>query len=163
MSKFLDIAQEYLRSDDWPFDRDDDKGIIRTGISGDGHNFRVFIDARDENDQLIVYVYGPTGVPEEKRQLAAEYVCRANYGLRIGNFELDMRDGEVRAVQAGNQSIALTCLGGEIGALDNACPHQGGPLGEGSIEEGLLRCRPVVAGDSGGSFVVVRRTWQVLR
>ncbi len=54
----------------------------------------------------------------------------------------DMRDGEVRAVQAGNQSIALTCLGGEIGALDNACPHQGGPLGEGSIEcnEGTSDC-----------------------
>ena len=26
------------------------------------------------------------------------------------------------------------------GALDNRCPHQGGPLGEGSIENGLLRC-----------------------
>lgn len=25
------------------------------------------------------------------------------------------------------------------GALDNRCPHQGGPLGEGSIEQGLLR------------------------
>jgi len=45
-----------------------------------------------------------------------------------------LQDGEVRAVQAGTQSIALTCHRGEIGALDNACPHQGGPLGEGSIE-----------------------------
>ena len=25
-------------------------------------------------------------------------------------------------------------------ALDNRCPHQGGPLGEGSIENGWLRC-----------------------
>lgn len=24
--------------------------------------------------------------------------------------------------------------------MDNKCPHQGGPLGEGSIENGLLRC-----------------------
>ena len=45
-----------------------------------------------------------------------------------------LHDGEVRAVQAGTQSIALTCHLGEMGALDNACPHQGGPLGEGSIE-----------------------------
>jgi thiamine pyrophosphate-dependent acetolactate synthase large subunit-like protein/nitrite reductase/ring-hydroxylating ferredoxin subunit/CDGSH-type Zn-finger protein len=45
-----------------------------------------------------------------------------------------LREGEVRAVQAGTHSIALTCHRGEIGALDNACPHQGGPLGEGSIE-----------------------------
>jgi thiamine pyrophosphate-dependent acetolactate synthase large subunit-like protein/nitrite reductase/ring-hydroxylating ferredoxin subunit/CDGSH-type Zn-finger protein len=46
----------------------------------------------------------------------------------------DMRDGEVRAVQAGTQTIALTSHQGMIAALDNACPHQGGPLGEGSIE-----------------------------
>ena len=46
----------------------------------------------------------------------------------------DMRDGEVRPVQAGTQTIALTCHQGRIGALNNACPHQGGPLGEGSIE-----------------------------
>lgn len=46
----------------------------------------------------------------------------------------ELRDGEVRTVQAGSQSIALTCHAGQIGALDNACPHQGGPLGEGSIE-----------------------------
>ena len=46
----------------------------------------------------------------------------------------DLRDGEVRAAQAGSRTIALTCFDGQIGALDNACPHQGGPLGEGSIE-----------------------------
>ncbi|MGB5637901.1 MAG: thiamine pyrophosphate-binding protein [Sedimenticolaceae bacterium] len=46
----------------------------------------------------------------------------------------ELRQGEVRAVQAGSRSIALTCHLGQIGALDNACPHQGGPLGEGSIE-----------------------------
>ena len=37
-------------------------------------------------------------------------------------------------------SMALTRCGGRVGALDNHCPHQGGPLGEGSIEGGLLRC-----------------------
>ena len=46
----------------------------------------------------------------------------------------DMDEREVRAVQAGGKSLALTRFGGEYGALDNACPHQGGPLGEGSIE-----------------------------
>jgi len=46
----------------------------------------------------------------------------------------ELREGEVRSVQAGSQSIALTRHAGQIGALDNACPHQGGPLGEGSIE-----------------------------
>ena len=46
----------------------------------------------------------------------------------------ELREGEVRSAQAGTQTIALTCFEGQIGALDSACPHQGGPLGEGSIE-----------------------------
>ena len=36
--------------------------------------------------------------------------------------------------------LALTHVDGAFGALDNHCPHQGGPLGEGTIENGLLRC-----------------------
>ncbi len=45
-----------------------------------------------------------------------------------------LAEGEVRAVQAGPRTIALTRLDGRYGALDSACPHQGGPLGEGTIE-----------------------------
>ncbi len=52
----------------------------------------------------------------------------------------DLPDGRVRTVLAGKHSIALTRVGDQYGALDNHCPHQGGPLGEGSIEKGMLRC-----------------------
>jgi len=44
------------------------------------------------------------------------------------------------AVADGHREICLTHFKGKICALDNRCPHQGGPLGEGSIEKGLLRC-----------------------
>ncbi len=55
--------------------------------------------------------------------------------------ELDeLPDGRVKTVVAGHRSLALTHCGGRYGALDNHCPHQGGPLGEGSIEKGWLRC-----------------------
>jgi pyruvate oxidase len=73
----------------------------------------------------------------------------AQDGLRTAWYRVadtgDMRDGEVRAVQAGTQTLALTRVDGRYGALDNACPHQGGPLAEGSIEPGAdnrcwLRC-----------------------
>jgi len=62
----------------------------------------------------------------------------AQDGLRTAWYKVaevgELKDGEVRAVQAGTQSLALTCYQGQVAALDNACPHQGGPLGEGSIE-----------------------------
>src|SRR5262249_45828390 len=54
---------------------------------------------------------------------------------------LDVPDeGRVRAVVVDGRTVALARCGGRLGALDNRCPHQGGPLGEGSIENGWLRC-----------------------
>lgn len=52
----------------------------------------------------------------------------------------DLPPGRVRTVTVDRRSIALCRVGREYGALDNHCPHQGGPLGEGSIENGWLRC-----------------------
>jgi pyruvate oxidase len=52
----------------------------------------------------------------------------------------ELPEGRVATVAAGCKSIALVHYDGQFSALDNHCPHQGGPLGEGSIENGLLRC-----------------------
>ncbi|MEM9478266.1 MAG: thiamine pyrophosphate-dependent enzyme [Verrucomicrobiota bacterium] len=56
-----------------------------------------------------------------------------------------LEERRVTTITVGTTSIALSKFNGQYGALDNACPHQGGPLGEGSIEEGAegkcwLRC-----------------------
>ncbi len=54
--------------------------------------------------------------------------------------ESELPDGRVTTVTAGHHQLALTHVDGAYGALSNRCPHQGGPLGEGTIEQGLLRC-----------------------
>jgi len=43
-------------------------------------------------------------------------------------------------VTAGRHTLALIHFDGQYAALSNRCPHQGGPLGEGTIEKGMLRC-----------------------
>lgn len=35
-------------------------------------------------------------MPLEQRLLMAEFLTRVNYGLKIGNFEMDFKDGEIR-------------------------------------------------------------------
>ncbi len=52
----------------------------------------------------------------------------------------ELGEGRVKTITIGRRSLALTHHQGRYGALDNVCPHQGGPLGEGSIEKGWLRC-----------------------
>jgi pyruvate oxidase len=49
-------------------------------------------------------------------------------------------EGRVTTVAIGTRTFAVSHYEGRYGCLDNACPHQGGPLGEGSIEQGWLRC-----------------------
>ena len=56
----------------------------------------------------------------------------------LGTGELP--EGRVRTVVAGRKALALTHFEGEYSALTNKCPRQGGPLGEGTIENGWLRC-----------------------
>ena len=52
----------------------------------------------------------------------------------------ELPEGRVKTVSAGHQTLALTHFEGQYAALSNRCPHQGGPLGEGTIEKGMLRC-----------------------
>ncbi len=52
----------------------------------------------------------------------------------------ELPEGRVKSVPCGLRTLCVSHIGGKFGALDNHCPHQGGPLGEGSIENGLLRC-----------------------
>lgn len=52
----------------------------------------------------------------------------------------ELHENRVMTVIAGHKDLCLTNFKGKLTALENKCPHQGGPLGEGSIENGLLRC-----------------------
>ncbi len=57
----------------------------------------------------------------------------------------ELPDGRVTTATVGTETFAVSNFQRQYGALTNACPHQGGPLGEGSIEAGVedrcwLRC-----------------------
>jgi len=59
--------------------------------------------------------------------------------VRVADLD-ELPEGRVKTITVGRLSLALTHHDGQYGALDNACPHQGGPLGEGTIEGCFLRC-----------------------
>ena len=58
---------------------------------------------------------------------------------RVGTKD-PLDDNSVTSVAAGVKAICLAKFEGTYYALDNHCPHQGGPLGEGLIENGYVRC-----------------------
>lgn len=52
----------------------------------------------------------------------------------------EIPDGSGRTVEAGGRSIALFNTGGRFYAIDNACLHRGGPLGEGDLMGTTVVC-----------------------
>ncbi len=87
---------DFLRDDGWYPQPLEEKPIYRVYFSGNNGELRCYAQVRVDLEQFLFYVIAPVKVPAEALGLAAEYVNRANYGLRIGNFELDYNDGEVR-------------------------------------------------------------------
>src|ERR1043166_6051219 len=51
-----------------------------------------------------------------------------------------LEEGRVTTVVAGGRAICLVRTADGYGALDNHCPHQGGPLGDGQLVDGYVVC-----------------------
>lgn len=87
---------DFLEEDGWHPQQVADRTIYRMGFSGDNGTTTCYAQIRTDLEQFLFYVLAPIKVTEEARPSVAEYITRANYGLRIGNFEMDFSDGEVR-------------------------------------------------------------------
>ena len=59
--------------------------------------------------------------------------------LRVASAA-EIPEGSARKADAGGVALALVKIGGAVFALDDRCPHAGGPLSEGVVENGTLRC-----------------------
>lgn len=52
----------------------------------------------------------------------------------------DLPEGRGMVVDANGREIALFNIDGEFFAIDNACPHRGGSLGDGFVEGKAVAC-----------------------
>lgn len=96
------IAQaidEFLANDDWRYSFDEQKGVFKFSLSIKGKIKNICYLVVVKDNAYIVYAIAPIGADEDDKKTMsemAEFVCRANYGIKNGNFELDMDDGELR-------------------------------------------------------------------
>ena len=59
--------------------------------------------------------------------------------VKVANLS-ELAPGSAKMVEVSGKEIALFNVGGTIYALDNTCLHQGGPLGEGTLEGEVVTC-----------------------
>lgn len=96
MGELLTVIESALERRGWPHQRLPDRDVVTFPFQGDDERWVTYAEAREDSRRVIVYSVVPFNVPQERRTGVAEYLTRANYGLQIGNFELDLDDGEVR-------------------------------------------------------------------
>ncbi len=80
----------------------------------------------------------------DEEALTISKAARASTALEetwvtVGSSQ-DFAEGEVHALAVGERQAMVVRDGGKLFALDGRCPHQGGPLGEGALCDGALRC-----------------------
>lgn len=59
--------------------------------------------------------------------------------VKVGDASA-LASGQVMEAEVGGNAYAICNLDGELHAFDGTCPHAGGPLGQGNIEDGRLIC-----------------------
>ena len=52
----------------------------------------------------------------------------------------EVAPGQAKLVEAGGKRIALFNVGGAYYAIDDTCPHRGGPLSQGPVEGETVTC-----------------------
>ncbi|WP_144905563.1 Rieske (2Fe-2S) protein [Halobellus captivus] len=52
----------------------------------------------------------------------------------------ELEPGSSSVVDVDGEQVALFNIEGEYFALSNVCPHQGGPLGQGRVEDNCVYC-----------------------
>ncbi len=91
------FIENFLKENEMKFIKVDEKdGVFLCDCTAENGSFRCIISCEDENEYLCIYVQSGIKIPENNRSAVSEFIMRANYGMRIGCFEMDLSDGEFR-------------------------------------------------------------------
>ena len=96
MKKVIDTIKSFFENNDWKYNFNDEDKVFSSGIDMGNilGNVRMIIHLED--NFYNVYMVMNSKVEEKYFPVVAEFLHRANYGLKDGNFEMDYRDGEIR-------------------------------------------------------------------
>ena len=94
----FDRVTDYLTDKDWGFHVIEENRCLSFGLRLRDSSVRILVDAAEGNDwsRILVYCTYPTYVPAPRRPAVADAISRINYANYVGNFEMDMKDGELR-------------------------------------------------------------------
>ncbi|MDJ0620578.1 MAG: YbjN domain-containing protein [Calothrix sp. MO_192.B10] len=94
-SSLFDIVTAFFAAEDWPIYKREGTTNLQLAFQGDNGQWSCYVQVNETRQEFLFYSLCPVTVPVDKRLVMAEFLTRANYGLTIGNFEMDFDSGEV--------------------------------------------------------------------
>lgn len=80
----------------WPYSEVQGVPVLLSELSGALGRWPFYAHVIEDKDLVLLYSICPMRAPEGRRHEVSQFLTRANYGLAVGNFELDFEDGEIR-------------------------------------------------------------------
>ncbi len=96
MPNIFKSVLNFFVKDDWNYTEVEAEKAIKLEVQMENSNYISYAIVDDENKNFRFYSISPVKIPKNKYLQMSEFLARANYGIILGNFEMDFRDGEVR-------------------------------------------------------------------
>lgn len=90
--------------------------------------------------------FGGAGAASDEQERASATGFNAGWaddiptGFQRVASEAEVEPGQLLEVFVDGQAIALANVGGQLHAIENTCPHAGGPLGDGALNGNSAVC-----------------------
>ncbi len=96
MKPIFKSVLNFFIQDDWKYTEIEPGEALSLEVKMENSNYTCYAFINDENQTFQFYSTSPVKIQKNQYLKIAEFLMRANYGLILGNFEMDFRDGEVR-------------------------------------------------------------------
>lgn len=102
-SQIANTLVSHMEEEEYEYEFDRENGLIRMNFKIKSKLGLVRFVLNIFEDFYVSYALIDMIADEDNRKEVAEYLTRANYGMNLGNFEMDMRDGAIR------YKVAIDC------------------------------------------------------
>lgn len=158
MSALYKLVVDTLRDSEMDFEAADEHETVRIPIEGDTGRWRCFVRILPSK-KLAMYSVADSHIPEARRPAMADFITRANFGIVVGNFEMDFSDGELRfktSLDSGGEVVPADLL---RRMLDSNLTHMnrylpgimGVAFGDLAPAEAIRRCEATVRDEDDGA------------
>ncbi len=96
MDTMMQVVKAFFEEHEWAYQEVPDQSALASHFRGENGEWTCYAVVDETLGHFRFYSKCAVAVAEAMRPAVAELLTRANYGLFMGNFEMDLDDGEVR-------------------------------------------------------------------